>query len=107
MGFQPGAVYATSNPHSLPVLVRRHLPADPDRSGLARPVFDNYVAIRLRLKAYVLDTKYEKAFESDVTLRVLEAFAQKGIRPPAILHRHVADIYKAHGLDPLFDFSAD
>ncbi|MBW2527471.1 MAG: mechanosensitive ion channel [Deltaproteobacteria bacterium] len=47
-----------------------------------------YVAIRLRGKAYVLDTQYEKAFESDVHKRVLGAFREHGIRPPAILHRH-------------------
>ncbi len=52
-------------------------------------VLDNMVAIRLRLKAYVLDTKFEKAFETDVHLRVLQAFAAQDIGPPAILHRHV------------------
>ncbi len=50
---------------------------------------ENYVALLLRLKAYVLDTRYEKAFETDVTLRVLDAFAENGIRPPAILHRSI------------------
>jgi small-conductance mechanosensitive channel len=50
---------------------------------------DNYVAIRLRLKAYVLDTRYEKAFESDVNLCVIRAFGDRGILPPAILHRNV------------------
>ena len=49
----------------------------------------DYVAIRLRLKAYVLDTQYEKNFETDVTLRVLEAFAEDGIQPPAVLHRNL------------------
>ncbi len=49
----------------------------------------NYVAVRLRLKAYVLDTKYEKAFETDVNLRVLEAFAKEKIQPPALLHRSI------------------
>lgn len=45
-----------------------------------------------RLKAYVLDIKYEKAFETDVTLRVLEVFAEKGIQPPAVLHRSAVDL---------------
>lgn len=49
----------------------------------------NYVALRLRLKAYVLDTRYEKAFETDVNLRVIKAFGERGILPPAILHRNV------------------
>jgi small-conductance mechanosensitive channel len=44
-------------------------------------------ALRIRLKAYVLDTQYEKDFVTDVTLRVQEAFAEHGILPPAILHR--------------------
>ncbi|MCA9709606.1 MAG: mechanosensitive ion channel [Myxococcales bacterium] len=50
-------------------------------------ILESHVAIRLRLKAYVLDTRYEKAFETDVNLRVLEAFGAEGIAPPAILHR--------------------
>jgi small-conductance mechanosensitive channel len=48
---------------------------------------ENYVAVRLRLKAYVLDTKYENAFQPDVNLRVMRAFEERGIAPPAILHR--------------------
>ncbi len=48
---------------------------------------DGYFAIRLRAKAYVLDVKFEKAFESDVTERVLEGFRDNGIAPPAVLHR--------------------
>ncbi|MEO7729630.1 MAG: mechanosensitive ion channel domain-containing protein [Kofleriaceae bacterium] len=47
----------------------------------------SYVAIRLRLKAYVLDTQFEKVFETDVHLRVLDGFRHAGIAPPAILHR--------------------
>jgi len=50
---------------------------------------ENYVAVRLRAKAYVLDVQYEKAFETDVTERVMDAFATHGISPPAILHRDV------------------
>jgi len=49
---------------------------------------ENYVAIRLRLKGYVLDTRFEKAFETDVNLRVMDAFAAEGIVPPAILVRN-------------------
>lgn len=47
----------------------------------------DYVAVHLRGKAYVLDTKYEKAFETDVMKRILLAFRQHGILPPAVLHR--------------------
>jgi small-conductance mechanosensitive channel len=55
-------------------------------------VVGDYLALRIRLKAYVLDTKYEKAFETDVTLRVLDEFSQQGIEPPAVLHRSVESL---------------
>ncbi len=45
-------------------------------------VSDYLTGVRLRLKAYVLDTRFEKAFESDVNLRVLRAFQQEGIATP-------------------------
>ena len=51
-------------------------------------IHENYVAIRLRLKAYVLDTRYEKSFETDVNLRVMRTFRELNIEPPAILHRN-------------------
>lgn len=54
-------------------------------------VLGEAIAVRLRAKAYVLDVKYEKAFETDVTERALMAFAAHGIRAPAVLYR---------GLDP-------
>jgi small-conductance mechanosensitive channel len=43
------------------------------------------VALRIRLKTYVLDTLYEKRFTSDVTLRVLDEFAEHDIKPPKIV----------------------
>jgi small-conductance mechanosensitive channel len=52
---------------------------------------DSCIGIRVRLKAYVLDTQFEKQFVTDVTLRVHEAFAENGIQPPALLHRGAAD----------------
>jgi len=61
-------------------------------------IHENYVAVRLRLKAYVLDTQYEKDFETDVNLRVLRAFDERRIGPPAILHRTIAG---GAMLDPL------
>lgn len=48
---------------------------------------ESCTAMQLRLKAYVLDTKFEKEFETDITLRVQGAFAESGIQPPAVLHR--------------------
>jgi small-conductance mechanosensitive channel len=52
-------------------------------------ILQDYVAVHLKARPYVFDCKYEKPFETDVHLRVLEAFSQHGIRPPAILHRSV------------------
>ena len=48
---------------------------------------ESCVAMRLRLKAYVLDTRFEKDFETDITLRAQAAFGDSGIFPPAVLHR--------------------
>ncbi|MDB4307847.1 mechanosensitive ion channel family protein [Gammaproteobacteria bacterium] len=45
---------------------------------------DAAIALRIRLKAYVLDTLYEKSFTTDVTLRVLDQFAKHGIKPPVL-----------------------
>jgi small-conductance mechanosensitive channel len=69
-------------------------------------VLDGYVALQLRLKAYVLDTQYEKIFETDVTLRIREAFSEEGIQPPAILHRgaqriEVSDLAPSAGDGPV------
>lgn len=51
----------------------------------------DYITLRLRAKAYVMDVQYEKTFETDVTERVMEAFNRYGIRPPTILHRQIPD----------------
>lgn len=63
---------------------------------VSQVVIDSCVALRLRLKAYVLDTKYEKDFETDITLHVMKLFGENGIQPPAILHR---GIQKPHLLE--------
>jgi len=47
----------------------------------------SYFATRLRGKAYVLDVHYEKAFETDVTVRVKRAFRAAGIAPPSVLYQ--------------------
>lgn len=44
----------------------------------------NVFAVRLRARAYVLDVKYEEALQTDVTLRVLQAFQRHGILPPSL-----------------------
>ena len=46
---------------------------------------DGCIAMKMRLKAYVLDTKYEKDFQTDIVLRVHRSFADHGIRAPAAL----------------------
>jgi small-conductance mechanosensitive channel len=50
-------------------------------------LLDRMVALHIKARPYVLDTKYEKAFETDVHLRVIEAFSKHSIFPPAVLIR--------------------
>lgn len=50
-------------------------------------VESNYMATRLRCKAYVLDVRYEMVFHSDVTERVKRAFAAGQVRPPVVFHQ--------------------
>ncbi len=45
------------------------------------------VGVRLRAKGYVIDVRFEKAFETDVTIRGLEALRAAGIRPPSTAPR--------------------
>ncbi|MDD9196311.1 mechanosensitive ion channel [Aliivibrio sp. S3MY1] len=47
-------------------------------------ITDNYLAIQLTCKAYVVDIKFEKLFETDITLRVMQEFRKSDIYPPAI-----------------------
>ncbi len=50
-------------------------------------VHQNYFAIRLRAKVYVLDLHFEKALETDITLRVLDGLRAAEVHPPAMLIR--------------------
>ena len=52
-------------------------------------ILQDYVAFHLKVRPYVFDCKYEKPFETDVHFRVLEAFRERGIQPPSVLHRSV------------------
>ena len=61
-------------------------------------ITENYLAVRLRVKAYVLDTRYEKSFETDVNLRVMDAFAEAGILAPTIVVRTAPSGGKAGAL---------
>jgi small-conductance mechanosensitive channel len=64
---------------------------------LARPIpvlakqviLQDYVAFHLKARPYVFDCQYEKPFETDVHFRVLQAFREHGIGPPAVLHRQL------------------
>ena len=56
----------------------------------SRPaLFTLAIAFALTARPHVLDVKYELAFETDVHTRVQTAFRERGILPPAILHRQV------------------
>ena len=50
----------------------------------------------IRLKAYVFDARYEKAFGSDITRRVKAAFREVGIRSPDRAYR---DLEVNHGVE--------
>lgn len=56
---------------------------------VSQSMSEGHFAVRLRLKAYVLDTRYEKVFETDVNLRVMKAFRDAAIGPPAVLQRNL------------------
>ena len=60
-----------------------HLPK-PVAVLVNQTITDNYLAIKLTCKAYVVDTKFEKLFETDITLRVMQEFRKNNIQPPAI-----------------------
>ncbi len=60
-----------------------HLPK-PVTVLVKQTMADNYLAIQLTCKAYVVDTAYEKLFETDITLRVMKEFRKHGIKPPKI-----------------------
>ena len=56
---------------------------------------ENCVALRLRAKVHVLDIRYEKALETDVTERALEGFREAGIGPPVVLHQSIGIVEPA------------
>ncbi len=60
-----------------------HLPK-PVTVLVKQTMADNYLAIQLTCKAYVVDTAYEKLFETDITLRVMKEFRKHSIKPPKI-----------------------
>ena len=50
------------------------------------------IVMQLAAKAYVLDTRFEKDFQTDVFLRATEAFSNAGIGRPLLLQRTIADV---------------
>ncbi len=46
-------------------------------------------AIRLRAKAYIIELRYESAFASDVSQKILTAFQREKILPPALHYREI------------------
>lgn len=50
-------------------------------------VVEGVFAVAIKARPYVLDTRYEKPFETDVHLRVLDAFREHHIGPPAVIVR--------------------
>ncbi len=54
---------------------------------VTQEIVQDYLAIRIKARPYVFDCRYEKRFETDVHLRVIEAFREQAIHPPAVLHR--------------------
>jgi len=66
-----------------------HLPK-PVTVIVQQVITDNYLTIKLTCKAYVVDTKYEKLFETDITLRVMQEFKNNNILPPAIAVQNAA-----------------
>jgi small-conductance mechanosensitive channel len=47
-------------------------------------VHEQYFALRIRTKVYVMDVRNEKILESDITERIVQAFAQENIKRPHI-----------------------
>lgn len=69
-----------------------HLP-QPVVVLVQQTITENYLAIKLTCKAYVVDTVYEKLFETDITLRVMQEFKKHKILPPniAVMNRQSPD----------------
>ncbi len=67
---------------------RYFLPDEPSAVLICQVRLGDTVAARLRAKAYVVELRYEKLFESDVAERVMKAFHDEQIAPPAVLSRN-------------------
>ena len=54
---------------------------------VSQQIVADMVVVQFTAKGYVLDTKYEKAFTTDVSKRVIGAFRRYGVLPPAAFER--------------------
>ncbi len=50
-------------------------------------VHEQYFALRIRTKVYVMEIRNEKILESDITERIVQGFAEAGIKRPSIFYR--------------------
>jgi len=60
---------------------------EPVKVGVSELIVGDGVGVRVRLAAFVIDTKHEKDFETDISLRVLSQFREEGIKVPATFGR--------------------
>jgi small-conductance mechanosensitive channel len=58
--------------------------SEPIHVGVSEQIVGNRVGVRIRLAAFVIDTKHEKDFETDISMRVLTAFREEGIKAPEV-----------------------
>lgn len=58
--------------------------SEPIHVGVSEQIVGNRVGVRIRLAAFVIDTKHEKDFETDVSMRVLTAYREEGIKAPQV-----------------------
>lgn len=65
--------------------------------SVGQVILEGYMAIQLGAKAYILDTRFENAFRTDVTEAVLLGFRDAGIQPPAVLERKVTGSARSTG----------
>ncbi len=65
--------------HEAVVTSRYAFVRHPVTTVLEQRFFDDTLAVRLTVKAYVIDVVFEKAFQSDIVERVSEAFGEYGI----------------------------
>ncbi|MFT5500874.1 MAG: small-conductance mechanosensitive channel [Woeseiaceae bacterium] len=66
-----------------------YLPRPIDVLAWQQPL-DGCIAMQMQVKAYVLDTKYEKDFQTDVVMRAHQAFERSSILPPICLTQGIA-----------------